>query len=125
VQNDAQTAELAFELPLPPEYVPTSDLMLRVSEHYVSAAGTVLTHTLDAEVYELGDDGAAGEDLNATAEAELDDAAGDHAFEIDGEGLAPGARLLVLLRLAVAEAGDSGEIYGQIGSIRVGMSVRG
>jgi len=117
VRNDTLVNELPFEGILPPGYVSGMDVRLVVHAKVDdSGGGTLGTCTLDAEVYELDDEGAAGSDINATAAIALTNAFGDKTFTITPTGLVAGDRLQGILRTSVQENADAGTLRPIIGS---------
>jgi len=117
VQNTSDNADLAFEFQLPPHYVAGTKVQLIINALYVLASGTTVTHTLDIEVYKLGDDGAVGSDLNQTGEQTLTASAADYTYTIDESGLAAGDRFMGVVRGAISEGDNAGTIKAVIGSI--------
>ncbi len=117
--SNTKTESLCFEFMLPEDYIADADVKLRVRAKYDDSAGTVGTKTLDAEVYELDDDGAVGSDIQATAIQTLTNSFADYDFTITDTGLAAGDRLMVLIEGVLQETAGGGNIWIEIGSIEV------
>jgi hypothetical protein len=126
IQNGTEVSTLAFELALPPEYVADANVKLNISAKYdASGGGTVPTCTIDAEVYELADDGSVGADLNATAAISLTSSFADKTFTITDTNLTPGDRLMVLIRTSIQEAGNTGTLKAVLGSVEMQLDAKG
>jgi len=123
-QGDTKTDTLCFEFALPPEYVAGGDVELVVHARR-AGAGAAGTCTIDAEVYELDAEGAAGFVRASDAEALTGDWA-DHAFDdITATNLAPGDRLMVFVRTSVEETGGEDVLAAEIGRIEVRLDIKG
>jgi hypothetical protein len=119
-QNNTKTDKCIFELCLPPEYTAGADLTLTVNVQRVVASGTTLTTTLDAEVWEMSDAGAASSNLCETTVITFTDTSGaDKNFTIDGAALQPGDRLIIQLTGVATEGGDAGTVLVRVNSVRV------
>ena len=126
VQNTTKTTTLAFEFCLPAEYQADQDVQLVVHAKYDdSGGGTSPTCTVDAEVYELGDDGTVGSDLNSTAEITLTTTFADSAITITDTGITAGERLMCLVRTSITEGGDTGTLQAVIGSVEIQCDIKG
>ena len=125
VQNSSDDIDCLFEFALPVEYVADEEVKVQINAKYTLAGGTTVTHTIDCEVYEIGDDGTVSADLCATAAQTLTASFADYVFAITDTALTPGDRLMVLVRCSVSEGDDAGTIKGEIGSIELQLDVKG
>lgn len=125
VQNTTDNADLSREFVLPAEYDPGQDIKVVVNAKFVNSGGTTLTHTIDVEVYKLGDDGTVGSDLNTVSAQTLTASAADYTFTITPTGLVAGDRLRLLVRGTVTEAGNTGTLKAVIGSAEFQLDIKG
>lgn len=125
-QNETETETCMFEVPLPIHYSADDDVNIVVHAKYdATGGGTSITATVDIEVYKLAAAGTVGSDLNTTAAIALTSSFADCRFTITDSALTPGDMLLVLVRTAVTEAGNTGTVKSVIGSIDVQLDSRG
>ena len=123
-QSNTKTDIFCFEAVLPPEYVAGADVNLVVHAKY-AGAGTAGIVTIDAEVYELDDEGAAAA-IRASSTKVLTNAFADHTFDdITETNLAPGDKLMVLIRTVIQETGGANDLYAQIGNVELQIDIKG
>lgn len=126
IRNGTIVNLLTALVPIPPEYVADHDVKLVVHAKVNDAGGGTLgTCEVDAEVYELTDEGAAGADLCATAAQAMTNAFGDKTFTITDTGLVAGDRLLVLVKTSVEENADAGDLNAVIGTVEMQLDIKG
>jgi len=124
-QNNTKTDTLCAVFQLPVTYEDDEDLQVIVNGRYDdTGGGSVPTATVDVEVYKLDDEGAVGADLCATAAQNLANTFADKTFTVTDAGLAAGDRLMVLVRTAITEAGNTGTLTAEIGSIRAAADIK-
>ena len=123
-QGNTKTDTLCFEFVLPPEYVGAGDVELVVHARY-AGSGTAGTCTLDAEVFELADDGTATL-VRTTGTEALSGSWADYTFDdITEAGLSPGDRLMVMIRTSIQETGGSSSLGAEIGNIELQLDIKG
>ncbi len=123
-QGNTKTDTLCFEFVLPPEFVGAADAQLVVHARY-AGSGTAGTCTIDAEVYELDDEGTATV-IRSSGTNSLTSSWADHTFDnITTTDLVCGDRLMVLLRTAVQETGGSNSLAAEVGNIEMQLDIRG
>ena len=126
IQNATIVNTLSLEFVLPREYEADEDVNLVVEAKVDdSGGGTLGTCTIDAEVYELDDEGAVGADLCATAAIAVTNAFASKTFVITDTGLSPGDRLRIFIQTSVEENADAGTLRAVLGSIDVQCDRRG
>jgi len=122
VTGDTLPNEQAWVAALPSGYEAGGTVKLAVHARY-AGGGTAGTVTIDAEVYELTDAGAAGGDLCATAAQSVSGSWADVEFTVTPTGLTAGDRLMILLRASVQETGGSDPVYIEIGTAELQADV--
>lgn len=118
-QNNTKTDVVMYEFQLPANYVAGEDLTVTINAGF-SGSGTAGTKTVDASVYVIADTGAQGADLVSTNAQTIASTAADYAFVVNGDTLAPGARVLIRVTVVLQETGNANPLVAAIGSIRVG-----
>lgn len=119
-QNNTKTDKALWEYTLPDSYVAGTDVVISPNAGF-SGTGTVSTKTVDVNAYEQAADGTQGADLCSTAAQNLG-AVGvysDFAFVIDGDNLAPGDKLLIVVTVALTETGNANPILARLNSVNV------
>ena len=123
-KGNTKTDTFCFEFVLPPEYVAAADAELVVHARY-AGSGTAGTCALDAEVYELDDEGIATL-IRSTSTKNLTGSWADYTFDdITATDLAPGDRLMVMVRAAVQETGGSNDLGAEIGNVELQLDIQG
>ena len=120
--SDTQTDVSSFQFYLPPEYVASETVTIRINAEYTSAGDT---NTVDLNVYEINvTDATKGSDICATDAITLTatDAACD--FTVTDAGLAPGDLLCVVVTTVFEDDnGTTGE--AEINSVQVLLDIQG
>lgn len=119
-QNTTKTDKALWEITLPDSYVAGNDVVVTPNAGF-SGTGTVSTKTVDVNAYEQAADGTQGADLCGTAAQNLG-AVGvysDFAFVIDGDNLAPGDKLLIVVTLVLTETGNMNPVLPRLNSVSI------
>jgi hypothetical protein len=112
--NSTITDTVGWEFVLPPTYVAGSNITVMVWCYYVLGSGTIGAHTLKASAYTPASPGGAlSSNLIATVPQSISTSSGWLNFTITGTTLAPGARMLLLLQMALQDTSGN-NIYGYI-----------
>ena len=123
-QGNTKTDIFCFEAVLPPEYVAGADVNLVVHARY-AGPGTAGTATIDAEVYELDDEGVASA-IRASSTKNLTSSWADYTFnDITETNLVAGDKLMVLIRIVLQETGGASQIGAEIGNIELQIDIKG
>ena len=123
-QSNTKTDTLCFEFALPPKYVAAADVNLLVSAGF-GGSGTDGTVTIDAEVYEISALGVPTS-IRASSTKNLGAGLSTHTFDdITETALAPGDKLMVLIRTVIQETGGANPIYSAIGKIEFQIDTKG
>lgn len=108
-----------FEFVVPLSYIAGQSITLSVNQNIVIGSGTVTTKTLTAAAYLQSVAGASGSNIIATAAQTLTNTATTLSFTLTGTTLTAGARVLVLLTVALTETAAS-NVSMQLNSIYLG-----
>lgn len=122
--SNTKTDVLCFEVVVPFNYDSAADLALLVHAAY-GGTGTPGTVTIDAEVYELDEEGVPSEIRGSDPDA-LTNSYADYTFaDISEANLVPGDRLLVFLRTVIQETAGVNPLFAVIGSIELHIDLKG
>jgi len=114
---ETETSTLAFEYTLPPDYLAGQDVKVIAQAKYTKDADCS-AFTIDCEIYELSDAGAATAILASSPEA-LATAFADHTFTATATALLPGDRILAMIQTVVTNTGGGDASRSFIGAIEV------
>ena len=122
--NNTKTDTLVFELSLPSNYVDAGTVSVSVYAKYTEN-GTVGTHTLDCQAYEVSTDGTAGGDICATTIKTLTTSFAAQSFTLTPTSLVQGDRVLVFIQGVIQETASGGNDKISIGAVTVTLQVKG
>lgn len=117
---NTKTDTAIVEYVLPPNYIAGQNLTITANANYVLGTGTLGTHTLAIAAYSTTLSGLQGANLVSTAAQNLPAAAGALTYAVDGSGLSPNGRLLLVATIVLQETGGTGNITARINSMRIG-----
>ena len=121
--SNTKTDYALTEFVIPPEYVAAHDFKVIVNAEWTDM-GNLTTRTVDVEAYLVGDDGADGADICATAAEVVDQTATDYPFTVTAATLTPSAKLKIRVT-AVATEADSCDAHMVVHNIRVQADIKG
>ncbi len=124
ISDDDLTFSAMFEFPLPVEYLADQDVKVVVSARYFGTGG-VVAKSVDVQAYEISSDGSFSSDLCSTNAQTLTTSFANYTFTITDTNLAPGDRLLVIVKLHVSETGGSLPLTGEVGAVEMQLDVKG
>lgn len=119
----ATDEKAAFEFFLPPEYVAGTNPKLRVRAGMITTVSDTAC-SLDVECWSDDGDATVSADRCITAQQSINSLTLSYkTFEIDGDGLVPGSKLLVRLGFVGADTGNAGVMFPAITELAMLLEV--
>jgi hypothetical protein len=119
------TQKTGFQFVLPAEYVAGETITLRLIAGMITTISDG-TATIDANAYKVGDTGAVGSDLVATAATTINSlTAANKDFTITPTGLVAGDVLDIVVTIAITDSATATAVIGQLNKAQLLLDIKG